>query len=64
MENLHIPSPSGSNALLRAMHRGYWPEWYIEILTAIRSHMPEATVFEMIEGIPGEAEDNFDECER
>lgn len=62
MEHFHIPPQSGSNAVLRAMCRGYSRERYMAIVTAIRARMPDAAVCaDMIVGFPGETDAMFEE---
>ncbi len=62
VESAHIPVQSGSNRVLKLMHRGYTVERYLEIigkLRAIRPGMGISTDF--IVGFPGETEQNFQE---
>lgn len=58
----HLPLQSGSDAVLRAMHRRYRPWHYAEKVQAIRSHIPEAAIgADVMVGFPGETEALF--CE-
>jgi tRNA-2-methylthio-N6-dimethylallyladenosine synthase len=62
VESAHIPVQSGSDRLLKAMHRGYTRERYlaiIEKLRAIQPHMGVSTDF--IVGFPGETEEDFEQ---
>jgi threonylcarbamoyladenosine tRNA methylthiotransferase MtaB len=58
----HLPLQSGSDAILRAMHRRYRPWHYAEKVAAIRSQMPEASIgADVMVGFPGESEAMFEE---
>ena len=58
----HLPLQSGSDAILRAMHRRYRPWHYAEKLSAIREHMPDAAIgADVMAGFPGETEALFEE---
>jgi len=59
-EYVHLPLQSGSNRILRAMHRPYTRERYgevIEALRRVRSDIYFST--DVIVGFPGETEDDF-----
>jgi tRNA-2-methylthio-N6-dimethylallyladenosine synthase len=59
-EQLHLPLQSGSVAVLRAMHRGYTPERFLEKLRMAESIIPDlATSTDVIVGFPGESEADF-----
>jgi tRNA-2-methylthio-N6-dimethylallyladenosine synthase len=59
-EQLHFPLQSGSNRILRAMHRGYTAEKFLARLALARQAMPNLTVStDVIVGFPGETEDDF-----
>jgi len=59
-EHFHLPAQSGSDRILRLMHRGYTREWYLERVRAIRKCMPGATVTtDLIVGFPGETDQDF-----
>jgi threonylcarbamoyladenosine tRNA methylthiotransferase MtaB len=61
----HLPLQSGSDAILRAMHRRYRPWHYAEKLSAIREAMPEAAIgADVMVGFPGETEALFEESYR
>lgn len=60
MEHFHIPPQSGDTNVLRAMHRGYSRERYLDIAQRIRSRLPDASICaDMIVGFPGETEEAF-----
>ena len=60
MPALHLPVQSGSNAILKAMHRGYTTEHYLELIGKIRSVRPDiALSTDVIVGFPGETEEDF-----
>ena len=59
-EQLHLPLQSGSTSVLRAMHRGYTPERFLEKLRMAESIVPAlATSTDVIVGFPGETEADF-----
>ena len=60
VESAHLPVQSGSNRLLKLMHRGYTRERFLEIiakLRAVRSGIGLST--DIIVGFPGETEEDF-----
>ena len=58
----HLPLQSGSDAILRAMHRRYRPWHYAEKLHLIRDIMPDAAIgADVMVGFPGESEALFEE---
>ena len=59
--HLHLPLQSGSNAVLRAMRRGYTREEYAELLGRIASRGTVAIGADVIVGFPGEGEREFQE---
>jgi threonylcarbamoyladenosine tRNA methylthiotransferase MtaB len=61
----HLPLQSGSDAILRAMHRRYRPWHYAERLAAIRELMPDAAIgADVMIGFPGETDALFEESYR
>ncbi len=59
-EQLHLPLQSGSSSVLRAMHRGYTPDRFLEKLRLAESTIPGlATSTDVIVGFPGESEADF-----
>jgi tRNA-2-methylthio-N6-dimethylallyladenosine synthase len=62
VESAHIPVQSGSDRVLKLMHRGYTRERFLEIvrkLRSVKSHIGITTDF--IVGFPGETEKDFEE---
>jgi threonylcarbamoyladenosine tRNA methylthiotransferase MtaB len=58
----HLPIQSGSDAILRAMHRRYRPWHYAEKLRLIRESIPDSAVgADVMVGFPGESEALFEE---
>jgi tRNA-2-methylthio-N6-dimethylallyladenosine synthase len=61
-ENIHLPFQSGSNKVLKAMHRGYTKESYIEKIDRLKKVRPSiAVTADVIVGFPGEEEEDFEE---
>jgi tRNA-2-methylthio-N6-dimethylallyladenosine synthase len=61
-EQLHLPLQSGSDAVLRAMRRGYTAERYLERLAAARAAIDDlAVTTDIIVGFPGETEQDFED---
>jgi len=59
-EHLHFPLQSGSDRILRAMHRGYNRKKYTERLAMAREIIPGLAVStDVIVGFPGETEEDF-----
>lgn len=60
MPALHLPVQSGSNVVLKAMHRRYTREHYLEIVRKLRDVRPDiALSTDVIVGFPGETEEDF-----
>jgi threonylcarbamoyladenosine tRNA methylthiotransferase MtaB len=59
--HLHLPLQSGSNAILRAMRRGYTREDYGALLSRITARGPVGIGADVIVGFPGEGESEFQE---
>jgi threonylcarbamoyladenosine tRNA methylthiotransferase MtaB len=58
--HFHIPLQSGSDKILRAMHRWYRTEHYAERLKLIRHALPHAAIgADVIVGFPGESDADF-----
>jgi threonylcarbamoyladenosine tRNA methylthiotransferase MtaB len=58
----HLPLQSGSDTILRAMHRRYRPWHYAEKLRLIRETMPDAAIgADVMVGFPGETDALFEE---
>jgi tRNA-2-methylthio-N6-dimethylallyladenosine synthase len=59
-EHVHLPLQSGSNRILRAMHRPYTAEKYRSLVGRIRQARNEiAITTDVIVGFPGEDEDDY-----
>ena len=59
-EHLHLPLQSGSDEVLRSMHRGYTAQRYLERLEAARAAVDDLAVStDIIVGFPGESERDF-----
>ncbi len=60
MEHVHLPVQSGSNRLLKAMHRAYTRERFLELVGQLRAVRPGiAVTTDVIVGFPGETEEDF-----
>jgi threonylcarbamoyladenosine tRNA methylthiotransferase MtaB len=58
----HVPLQSGSDRILRRMHRKYRPWHYAEKIKKIREAMPEAAIgADVMVGFPGEIDELFEE---
>ncbi|MDB6036189.1 MAG: tRNA ((37)-C2)-methylthiotransferase MiaB [Verrucomicrobiales bacterium] len=58
----HIPVQTGSNRLLKLMHRGYTRERFLSIIQKLREVKPDIGVTtDIIVGFPGESEMDFEE---
>ena len=61
-KHAHVPLQSGSDQVLRRMHRKYRPWHYAEKLEKIRAAMPEAAIgADVMVGFPGETDALFEE---
>jgi tRNA-2-methylthio-N6-dimethylallyladenosine synthase len=57
---LHVPAQSGSDEILRRMHRGYTSEAYLALLGTLRAAMPRVSLSgDVVVGFPGESEADF-----
>ncbi|MCU1269474.1 MAG: MiaB-like tRNA modifying enzyme [Acidobacteriaceae bacterium] len=64
-KHAHVPLQSGSDAVLRRMHRKYRPWHYREKIETIRGAMPTAAIgADVMVGFPGEIESEFEETRR
>ena len=60
-ESAHIPVQSGSDAMLKRMHRGYTRERFLEIVGRLRAVKPGVGITtDIIVGFPGETEEEFE----
>jgi tRNA-2-methylthio-N6-dimethylallyladenosine synthase len=61
-ESAHLPVQSGSNRVLKLMHRGYTREKFLGIIKKLRAAKPGIGITtDIIVGFPGETEDDFEE---
>ena len=59
-EHVHMPLQSGSDRILKAMHRAYTHAGYLKLIEKLRAARPEiAFTTDIIVGFPGETEDDF-----
>jgi len=60
-KHAHVPLQSGSDAVLRRMHRKYRPWHYREKIRKIRAAMPDAAIgADVMVGFPGETDAEFE----
>src|SRR5256884_4246994 len=59
-EHVHLPLQSGSNRILKAMHRAYTAEKYAQLVGKIRAGRPGiAVTTDIIVGFPGETNSDY-----
>jgi tRNA-2-methylthio-N6-dimethylallyladenosine synthase len=59
-EHVHLPLQSGSNKILKAMHRAYTAEKYVDLVQRIKqTRNGIAITADIIVGFPGETEDDY-----
>jgi threonylcarbamoyladenosine tRNA methylthiotransferase MtaB len=64
-KHAHVPLQSGSDAVLRRMHRKYRPWHYREKIEMIRAAMPSAAIgADVMVGFPGETDPEFEATRR
>jgi tRNA-2-methylthio-N6-dimethylallyladenosine synthase len=62
MPHVHLPLQSGSNRILKAMHRAYTPEKYIDLVERIRrARAGIAITTDIIVGFPGETDSDYEQ---
>ena len=58
--HIHLPLQSGSARILKAMHRPYSPERFLDICDRMRAARPDVAITtDVIVGFPGETEDDY-----
>ena len=61
-KHAHVPLQSGSDKILRRMHRKYRPWHYADRIQRIRRAMPDAAIgADVMVGFPGETDDDFEQ---
>jgi tRNA-2-methylthio-N6-dimethylallyladenosine synthase len=61
VESAHLPVQSGSDRVLKLMHRGYTRERYLEIINKLRRIQPGIGIStDIIVGFPGETDEDFE----
>ena len=61
-KHAHVPLQSGSDKVLRRMHRKYRPWHYADRIEGIRHAMPDAAIgADVMVGFPGETDDDFEQ---
>ena len=64
-KHVHAPLQSGSDRVLRRMHRKYRPNHYADRVTKARAWMPDAAIgADVMTGFPGETDEEFEESRR
>lgn len=59
-EHVHLPLQSGSDRILKAMHRGYTADKFRALVSKLRARCPGiAITTDVIVGFPGEMEDDY-----
>jgi tRNA-2-methylthio-N6-dimethylallyladenosine synthase len=60
MPHCHLPLQSGSDRILKQMHRGYTAAKYVALTESLRASRPDiALTTDIIVGFPGETEEDF-----
>ena len=60
--HVHAPLQSGSDRILRRMHRKYRPRHYADRILKARALMPDAAIgADVMVGFPGESEEDFEQ---
>jgi tRNA-2-methylthio-N6-dimethylallyladenosine synthase len=60
MPHVHLPVQSGSNKILKAMHRAYTAERYVDLVRSLRHARKDiGLTTDIIVGFPGESDDDY-----
>ncbi len=63
--HVHAPLQSGSDTVLRRMHRKYGPRHYADRILKARQWIPDAAIgADVMAGFPGETDEEFEESRR
>jgi tRNA-2-methylthio-N6-dimethylallyladenosine synthase len=64
-EYIHLPVQSGSNSVLKRMHRGYTHAEYLAKVERLRALVPDVAIStDIIVGFPGETDEDFKQTRR
>jgi tRNA-2-methylthio-N6-dimethylallyladenosine synthase len=62
VESAHLPVQSGSDRVLKLMHRGYTRQRFLDLIQKLRRVRPDIGITtDIIVGFPGETEDDFEQ---
>ncbi len=62
VESAHVPVQSGSDRVLKLMHRGYTRQRYVDLVAKLRRVQPKiGLTTDFIVGFPGETQEDFEE---
>jgi tRNA-2-methylthio-N6-dimethylallyladenosine synthase len=62
VEHAHLPVQSGSDRVLKLMHRGYTRDRFLKLIEKLRRAKPDIGITtDIIIGFPGETEDDFEQ---
>jgi tRNA-2-methylthio-N6-dimethylallyladenosine synthase len=65
VDHLHLPLQSGSNRILKAMHRTYTAEKYVDLVRRVREARPGiAITSDIIVGFPGETDNDYQQTRK
>src|SRR3984893_6202744 len=65
VDHLHLPVQSGSNKILKAMHRTYTAEKYVDLVRRVREARKEiAITTDIIVGFPGETDEDYSQTRK
>src|SRR5580704_7869823 len=65
VDHLHLPVQSGSNRILKAMHRTYTAEKYVDLVRRVREARKEiAITTDIIVGFPGETDEDYSQTRK